>query len=137
MIVWGAVRVAAGDALVAESASFSVAPVHSTAGAAALLLGLRAFAQGCTALTGVEAVSNGVPSFRPPKSRNAANTVATMGGITIAMFAGITALALVARVRVVDDPRQLIGAPAGYEQVLVTSSPTPPTWSSSPCPRSS
>ncbi len=116
MIVWGAVRVAAGDALVAESASFSVAPVHSTAGAAALLLALRAFAQGCTALTGVEAVSNGVPSFRPPKSRNAANTLAIMGGLTIAMFAGITALALVAGVRVVDDPHQLIGAPAGYEQ---------------------
>ena len=42
------------------------------------------------ALAGVEAVSNGVPNFKPPKSRNAANTLAVMGAITIAMFAGIT-----------------------------------------------
>jgi hypothetical protein len=83
---------------------------------AVLLLALRAFSQGCTALTGVEAVSNGVPNFKSPKSRNAANTLAIMGGITISMFAGITALALVARVRVADDPAQLIGAPAGYQQ---------------------
>ena len=81
-----------------------------------MLIALRAFAQGCTALTGVEAVSNGVPSFRPPKSRNAANTLSAMGAVTIAMFAGITALALIAHVRLADDPSQLIGAPAGYEQ---------------------
>ena len=56
-----------------------------------MLIALRAFAQGCTALTGVEAVSNGVPNFKPPKSRNAANTLAVMGAVTIAMFAGITA----------------------------------------------
>ena len=40
---------------------------------------LRAFASGCTALTGVEAVSNGVPAFEPPKSRNAAATLVMMG----------------------------------------------------------
>ena len=56
---------------------------------------LRAFASGCTALTGVEAVSNGVPNFKKPKSRNAAATLAIMGVLTVAMFAGITALALV------------------------------------------
>jgi amino acid transporter len=116
MIGWGVLRLTTGDAPRAESASFGIGPVHSVAGAAALLLALRAFSQGCTALTGVEAVSNGVPNFRPPKSRNAADTLAIMGGITIAMFAGITALAMVARVRVADDPAQLTGAPAGYEQ---------------------
>ena len=42
---------------------------------------LRAFASGCTALTGVEAVSNGVPNFKKPKSRNAASTLAVMGGL--------------------------------------------------------
>src|SRR6266545_3520430 len=103
MIGWGAFRLAAGDVPRAESASFGITSVHSVVGAAALLLGLRAFSQGCTALTGVEAVSNGVPNFKPPKSRNAADTLAIMGAITIAMFAGITALALVSRVRVVDD----------------------------------
>jgi len=116
MIGWGAFRLLTGDRPVAESASFGVHPVQSAVGAAALLLALRAFSQGCTALTGVEAVSNGVPNFKPPKSRNAAGTLAIMGAITIIMFAGITALALLARVRVADDPAQLVGAPAGYEQ---------------------
>ena len=46
-----------------------------------VLLVLRAFASGCTALTGVEAVSNGVPAFRRPKSRNAATTLAIMGAL--------------------------------------------------------
>jgi amino acid transporter len=59
-----------------------------------LLLALRAFASGCTALTGVEAISNGVPSFRRPKSRNAATTLAVMGALAVSMFAGITVLAL-------------------------------------------
>src|SRR5438067_1294474 len=51
-----------------------------------LLLILRAFASGCTALTGVEAISNGVPAFRHPKARNAANTLAAMGALSITMF---------------------------------------------------
>src|SRR4051812_27107209 len=101
MIGWGLFRVLAGDPPRAESASFGILPVHSAVGVAALLLALRAFSQGCTALTGVEAVSNGVPNFRPPKSRNAAATLTIMGAITLGMFAGITALALIARVRVV------------------------------------
>jgi amino acid transporter len=54
---------------------------------------LTAFSNGCTALTGVEAVSNGVPAFRPPESRNAAQTLVAMAVIAIAMFAGITLLA--------------------------------------------
>ena len=44
-----------------------------------MLLALRAFSSGCTALTGVEAISNGVPAFRQPKARNAARTMAAMG----------------------------------------------------------
>jgi amino acid transporter len=116
MIGWGFWRLLTGDAPVAESASFAIAPSQSLAGLAVVLIALRAFAQGCTALTGVEAVSNGVPSFRQPKSRNAANTLSAMGAVTIAMFAGITALALIAHVRLADDPSQLIDAPAGYEQ---------------------
>ena len=116
MIGSGFWRMLSGDAPVAESASFAIAPSHSVVGVAVVLIALRAFAQGCTALTGVEAVSNGVPNFKPPKSRNAANTLAAMGAVTIAMFAGITALALIARVRLADDPSRLIGAPTGYEQ---------------------
>jgi amino acid transporter len=63
-------------------------------GLAGALLVLRAFASGCTALTGVEAVSNGVPSFRPPRARNAAATLAMMGVLALVMFLGVTALAL-------------------------------------------
>ncbi len=114
MIVWGGVRIAGGDAPVAESAAFGIEPAASATGLLALGLVLRAFSQGCTALTGVEAISNGVPSFREPKSRNAAATLAIMGGVTVAMFAGITALAIVARVRVADSPDHLVGAPDGY-----------------------
>jgi hypothetical protein len=54
---------------------------------------LTAFSNGCTALTGVEAVSNGVPAFRPPESRNAAQTLVAMAAMSIAMFVGITLLA--------------------------------------------
>jgi amino acid transporter len=59
---------------------------------------LTAFANGCTAMTGVEAVSNGVPAFRPPESKNAAATLVTMAVLAIAMFIGITFLAHVYKV---------------------------------------
>jgi amino acid transporter len=54
---------------------------------------LTAFANGCTAMTGVEAVSNGVPAFRPPESKNASATLVTMAVLAIGMFVGITVLA--------------------------------------------
>ncbi|HMJ84748.1 MAG TPA: APC family permease [Vicinamibacterales bacterium] len=54
---------------------------------------LTAFANGCTAMTGVEAVSDGVPAFRPPEAKNAAATLVTMAVLAIAMFLGITFLA--------------------------------------------
>ncbi|TMR37010.1 APC family permease [Actinomadura geliboluensis] len=119
MLLWGAGRTLVGEAPQAESAHFGIEPSHGTTGWLVIALVLRAFSQGCTALTGVEAVSNGVPSFRPPKSRNAAATLAIMGGITIAMFAGITALALVSQVRVAGSTGLLTGAPPGYEQKTV------------------
>jgi amino acid transporter len=58
-----------------------------------LFLFLRAFAAGCTALTGVEAVSDGVPAFRPPEAHNARVVMAWLGAITVTMFVGITYLA--------------------------------------------
>ncbi len=54
---------------------------------------LRAFASGCTALTGIEAISDGVPAFQPPESRNAAITLGWMATILVTLFLGITALA--------------------------------------------
>ncbi len=62
-------------------------------GALGMFTILTAFSNGCTAMTGVEAVSNGVPAFRPPESRNAASTLIAMVVLSIAMFAGITLLA--------------------------------------------
>ena len=73
-----------------------VLPVHHDAQAAAPLtwfLVLRAFSSGCTALTGVEAISNGVPAFRPSEARNAAITMGWMAAILGALFLGISALA--------------------------------------------
>jgi amino acid transporter len=119
MIGVGGWRVLTGDTPEAESAAFHIAPQHQVSGVLVLALALRAFSSGCTALTGVEAVSNGVPGFRPPKARNAAATLAVMGGLTVVMFAGITALALVSDVHVVDDVQRLLGAPEGYEQRTV------------------
>lgn len=58
-----------------------------------LFLFLRAFAAGCTALTGVEAVSDGVPAFRPPEAHNARIVMAWLGALSVSMFLGITYLA--------------------------------------------
>lgn len=55
---------------------------------------LRAFASGSTAVTGIEAISDGIQTFRAPKSRNAANTMVIMGCLVAVMFLGITKLAL-------------------------------------------
>jgi hypothetical protein len=115
----GAYRLISGGTVEAESAPYDVAPATHATGLAVVLIALRAFASGCTSLTGIEAVSNGVPNFKQPKSRNAAATLAIMGGITVVMFAGITALALVADVHVAAEPGQMTGAPAGYEQRTV------------------
>lgn len=59
---------------------------------------MRAFSSGCTALTGVEAISNGVPNFKEPRSRNAATTLVIMGVIIVFMFGGVTYLAQVLHV---------------------------------------
>src|SRR5438034_1105221 len=58
-----------------------------------LLLLLRAFSSGCTALTGVEAVSDGVPAFKPPEAHNARVVLTCLGVILIVLFLGITFLA--------------------------------------------
>lgn len=69
-------------------------PLASGVGAVTLFVVLRAFASGSTALTGVEAIANGVNAFRRPHGRNAARTMLTLGGIAIAMFLGVSWLAV-------------------------------------------
>jgi amino acid transporter len=113
MIVTGFVRdFVTGNRVVAESAGYTITPEHGygqVAGLALVFFALRAFASGCTALTGVEAIANGVPAFRPPKSRNAATTLALMGGLAAVMFAGVTALALLADVKYTEVTCDLEG----------------------------
>jgi len=107
-----------GATPVAESSSFGFSGT-SPVGAAMLILLLRAFASGCTSLTGVEAVSNGVPTFREPKAKNAAITLLTMGGLSILMMIGISVLATMSGVHIGETTSDLTGVPAGYEQRTV------------------
>ena len=108
MIAVGLGRALTGDVPVASSAEYAV-QAESLTQAALILLVLRAFSSGCSALTGVEAVSNGVPAFRKPKIRNAQTTLTLMGGIAILLFVGLTALALLAGVHYAENPCTLVG----------------------------
>jgi amino acid transporter len=113
LIVVGVGKLAAGHDLVAQSAHYEYKSPESYGGIAVAFLLLRAFASGCTALTGVEAISNGVPAFRKPKSRNAATTLALLGAIAVTMFVAVTAFAIVSDVHVADDPSKLVGVAEG------------------------
>src|ERR1700722_2026054 len=115
MIIWGGLKLPAGQHLHAETAGYAIKSSGTFAGLGLIFLILRAFSSGCTALTGVEAISNGVPAFKPPKSKNAATTLALLGGIAVTMFGGVTALALVSHVHAGN----LIGTPAGFVQPTV------------------
>jgi amino acid transporter len=100
--------------VVAETAGYSIQPEPEYAqltGLALIFFALRAFASGTTALTGIEAIANGVPAFRPPKSRNAATTLALMGGIAATLFVGVTAMAVLSGVKYVEHPCDLVGFP--------------------------
>jgi len=119
MLAWGFIQIfALGRNVQAESAGFELHSEHGDVlGFALVFLVARAFSSGCAALTGVEAISNGVPAFRKPKSRNAATTLALLGGIAITLFMGMIVLAMKTGVKVAERPaEQLIGAPAGYQQ---------------------
>src|SRR5262245_7795381 len=91
LIAVGFVRCIGGCPPVVPSSQQSAAPA-AVAGITIFAL-LRAFSQGATALTGVEAISNGVPAFKRPQARNAAATLAIMGTIAVTMFLGISYLA--------------------------------------------
>ena len=90
MIVVGAVRYLTGTLHPVPMTEHALPPGTTML---PLFVLLTAFSNGCTALTGVEAVSNGVPAFRPPESRNAGQTLVAMAVMSIAMFVGITLLA--------------------------------------------
>lgn len=121
MILTGLVRIfVLGHELRAPSADLEIRAEQSVAGFALAFLLLRAFSSGCVALTGVEAISNGVPAFKPPKSRNAATTLLMLGMIAITMLVGIIALSRLTGLQYVEDPAlQIVSGPADYVQKTV------------------
>jgi amino acid transporter len=105
MTIWGLFRLfGLGEHLQAPTAGYEVVgSITDFSGLALVFLLARAFSSGCAALTGVEAISNGVPAFREPKSRNAATTLALLGGIAITMLGGIVALAKFTDLKLIDE----------------------------------
>ncbi|WP_370247589.1 APC family permease [Nocardioides sp.] len=110
MCIWGFVRHLSGSLPDAASADFRIIKDESYDGALTALgfafLIARAFSSGCAALTGVEAISNGVPAFQRPKSRNAATTLFLLGATAIVFMTSVVALARLMHVRYVD-PHEL------------------------------
>ncbi len=88
-LIVGAVRYATGALPIITG----VEPLETVAAPLTAFLVLRAFSSGCTALTGIEAISNGITAFKEPRSRNAATTLVWLTGILITLFLGITLLA--------------------------------------------
>jgi amino acid transporter len=86
LVVWGLVR------LVVDGQLPPAATTPAATESVTLFLILRAFAGGCTAMTGVEAIANGVPVFKPPESRNAAGTLVTLACILGSLFMGVVVL---------------------------------------------
>ena len=117
MIGTGLVQWVIGADVKAQSAGFELQAEHALSGFALVFLLLRGFSSGSAALTGVEAISNGVPAFKKPKSKNAATTLAMMAALSVSMMLGLVALTMFTGVQFADDPAtQLVGAPEGYYQ---------------------
>jgi len=129
MCAYGMLQLVTGNLPDVESARLDIAPApgfdDSMTTMALLFLLARAFSSGCAALTGVEAISNGVPAFRRPKSKNAATTLLMLGAIAITMMLSVIALANKMGLKYVDphdlDRLTLDGQPlpAGYDQHTV------------------
>ena len=122
--VVGFVQYLMGDLNQAATHDLTIVPAEGLeqglTGAAGAFLVLRAFASGSAALTGVEAISNGVPSFKKPKSRNAATTLLLLGSLSVFLIMSILTLANLTGVHYVEDPAtQLLrdGVPVGPDYV--------------------
>ena len=108
MVVYGLFRILVlGDEVRAHSAQFGIEadPKYAAfTGFAMVALLARAFSSGSAALTGVEAISNGVPAFRKPKSKNAATTLLLLGTIAVTMLIGVITLANLTGLKLIDAP---------------------------------
>ncbi|EGD42638.1 APC family permease [Nocardioides sp. WG-D5] len=132
MGVYGMVLLLSGNLPQAESANLQIQPEEGWEGTlnqvALVFLLARAFSSGCAALTGVEAISNGVPAFQRPKSKNAATTLLLLALIAVTMMMSIIVLAKQMSIRYVDphaldNLRTAAGnaVPDSYEQHPVIS----------------
>ncbi|HZW43987.1 MAG TPA: APC family permease [Dermatophilaceae bacterium] len=119
MALFGFYQSATGSLDPAESAKFELIPEHGAeglAGFAMIFLLLRAFSSGSAALTGVEAISNGVPAFKKPKSKNAATTLLLMGAISVTMMMSIITLVNLTGIKFAEFPGSQLtlgGQPVG------------------------
>lgn len=124
MVLTGFFRIfVMGDDLDAPSAHLHVVPEpghEDPTPVVFVFLLLRTFSSGCAALTGVEAISNGVPAFKPPKSKNAATTLLLLGGVAISMIIGIVTLARETGLQFVENPAAQITDLGDYVQKTVT-----------------
>ncbi len=91
MVGLGVVRMATGGAVDVQQPD--AVPLGTGTEGIGLFLLLKAFASGSVALTGTEAIANGVPAFKPPESRNASNTLVVMAVLLAVLFVGITVVA--------------------------------------------
>ncbi|MBI4925009.1 MAG: APC family permease, partial [Bdellovibrio sp.] len=103
LIVWGGWKIFTGEAPM-------VAPlIHETYPEISIFLVFKAFSSGCAALTGIEAISNGVTAFRPPEAKNAKATMAWMSFILAGLFLGVTLLVHVYGIHpVVEGPHETV-----------------------------
>jgi len=106
MVIIGLFRILVmGDQIQAHSAQYGIEPDPRYAaftGFAMVALLARTFSSGCAALTGVEAISNGVPAFQKPKSKNAATTLLLLGTIAVSMLIGVVVLANLTGLKLID-----------------------------------
>ena len=107
MVAYGLFRILVLEQNVqVDSAKYGIEPDPDYAvltGFLMVTLLARAFSSGCAALTGVEAISNGVPAFRKPKSRNAATTLLLLGTIAVTMLIGVVTLANLTGLKLIDQ----------------------------------
>jgi amino acid transporter len=92
--------------LPSDASQFPLPPAQSVGGLVLVFLLLKAFASGGAAVTGVEAISNGVPAFKPPEWKNAITTLMWMGVLLGVMFFGLSILA--AHMHIVPDPEEKV-----------------------------
>ncbi|MBN8881343.1 amino acid/polyamine/organocation transporter (APC superfamily) [Salana multivorans] len=127
LAVVGTLQALTGNLHLAESAGFELVAEpgfeQGLVGLGGAMLMARAFSSGCAALTGVEAISNGVPAFRRPKSRNAATTLLLLGLVSAAMIVSILYLANRTGVLYAENP---------HEQMTLDGQPLPVDYTQNP-----